>query len=42
MLQDGSVDVELRDEVIRLYDELTGANTSDLKQKEAIVILIRK
>ncbi len=42
MLDDGSVDVELRDEVIRLYDELTGANTTDLKQKEAIVILIRK
>ena len=38
LLNDGSVDIELRDEVIKLYDNLTGSKTSDYKTMEALVI----
>jgi hypothetical protein len=38
----GEVDFELRDEVIRLWDNLTGKNTGDLKTHEALVIIAKK
>lgn len=37
-----AMDDELLNEVIRLYDERTGANTSDFRQMEALVIMATK
>ena len=37
--EDGTIDEELRDEVIKLYDNLTGKDSDTLRSFEAIIII---
>ena len=40
--EDGSIDKELKAEVIKIYDRVTGTQTHDLKTFESFVIVATK